>query len=47
MTTDAHPSRRHVLAAGAASTAAALGVVGTTQQTARGADLPQIGRAHV
>ncbi len=42
MTTHTHPSRRHVLAAGAAGTAAAL-AVGTAQQTARAADLPVLG----
>ncbi|WP_420076799.1 FAD-dependent oxidoreductase [Streptomyces sp. JL3001] len=44
MTTSAHPSRRHVLAAGAAGTATtALGLTGASQQTARAADLPLLG----
>lgn len=43
MTTDGNPSRRHVLAAGAAGTAAALGVAGTAQQSAHAADLPLLG----
>ncbi|MGW1952260.1 3-oxosteroid 1-dehydrogenase [Streptomyces sp. NPDC001920] len=42
MTTHTHPSRRHVLAAGAAGTAATL-AVGTARQTARAADLPLLG----
>ncbi|MFE9023338.1 3-oxosteroid 1-dehydrogenase [Streptomyces sp. NPDC007808] len=42
MTTHTHPSRRHVLAAGAVGTAATL-AVGTTQQTARATDLPLLG----
>ncbi|MFJ9747968.1 3-oxosteroid 1-dehydrogenase [Streptomyces chartreusis] len=44
MTTSAHPSRRHVLAAGAAGTAAtALGLTAASQQTAGAADLPLLG----
>lgn len=44
MTTSAHPSRRHVLAAGAAGTATtALGLTGASQQTAQAADLPLLG----
>jgi glycine/D-amino acid oxidase-like deaminating enzyme len=42
-TTGTNPSRRHVLAAGAVGTAAAFGVVGATQPTARAADLPLLG----
>ncbi|MGN9761746.1 3-oxosteroid 1-dehydrogenase [Streptomyces sp. SD31] len=45
MTTDANPSRRHVLAVG--TTAAALGVVGTSQQSVHAADLPLLGTCDV